>query len=53
MMIIINCLSSLADDLSNYWQLFLIFASVQLNHSFDVMFNKRVGVFYHNIKHDA
>ena len=20
---------------------------------FDVMYNKRVGVFYHNIKHDA
>ena len=22
-------------------------------YSFEVMFNKRVGVFYHNIKHDA
>ena len=31
----------------------LIHRWAYIQTTFDVMFNKRVGVFYHNIKHDA
>jgi hypothetical protein len=33
--------------------LFYIEITLLLVSMYDVMFNKRVGVFYHNIKHDA